>query len=163
MKKNKKKLIIIFILVIIAIIIVVLIYNKKKKYSNFILDSDSKYILTTNMKNISMQKDGGSHTNDYYQIDFDNNQVIKCQDKYVGFKGYEYKGKIIYTKNLNENEISELNPLIDGIIAKKDDEQEQSDPSYNYYTLSTIDYEDIKIYDESIINEFESILSLNNR
>ena len=140
-----------------------LIYNNKKKYSNFILDSDSKYILTTNMKNISMQKDGGSHTNDYYQIDFDNNQVIKCQDKYVGFKGYEYKGKIIYTKNLNENEISELNPLIDGIIAKKDDEQEQSDPSYNYYTLSTIDYEDIKIYDESIINEFESILSLNNR
>ena len=163
MKKNKKNLIIIFILVIIAIIIVVLIYNNKKKYSNFILDSDSKYILTTNMKNISMQKDGGSHTNDYYQIDFDNNQVIKCQDKYVGFKGYEYKGKIIYTKNLNENEVSELKSLIDGIIAKKDDEQEQSDPSYNYYTLSTIDYEDIKIYDESIINEFESILSLNNR
>ena len=163
MKKNKKNLIIMFILVIIAIIIVVLIYNNKKKYSNFILDSDSKYILTTNMKNISMQKDGGSHTNDYYQIDFDNNQVIKCQDKYVGFKGYEYKGKIIYTKNLNENEVSELNPLIDGIIAKKDDEQEQSDPSYNYYTLSTIDYEDIKIYDESLINEFESILSLNNR
>ena len=121
MKKNKKILIIISILIIIAIIIMLIIYNKKnsEEYSNFTLDSDSKYILTTNAKIFTMQDDGGSHINDYYQIDFDNNQVTKCEDKYVGFKGYKYKGKILYTRNLNEDEINELKFLIDEVITKK--------------------------------------------
>ncbi len=163
MKNNKKILIIISILVIVAIIIALLIYNKKNEYSNFILDSDSKYILTTNTKILTMQNDGGSHMNNYYQIDFDNNQIIKCQDKYVGFKGYEYKGKIIYTKKLNEKEKSEIKSLIDEIIAKKDEEQVQSTSNFNYYTISTIDDEEIRIYDEFIINKFESILSLNHQ
>ena len=178
MKKNRKILIIISILIIIAIIIMLLIYNNKKnsneysnsvlnsnseEYSNFTLDSDSKYILTTNAKILTMQNDGGSHMNDYYQIDFDNNQVTKCEDKYVGFKGYEYKGKFIYTKNLSENEISELKSLIDEIITKKDDEQTPSTFNYNYYTLSTKDYKEIRIYDESIINKLESILSLSSQ
>lgn len=165
MKKNKKILIIISILVIIAIIIMLIIYNKKnsEEYSNFTLDSDSKYILTTNTKIFTMQKDGGSHMNDYYQIDFDNNQVTKCEDKYVGFKGYKYKGKILYTRNLNEDEINELKLLIDEVITKKDDEQNITTSNYNYYTLSTKDYEEIRIYDESIINKFESILSLSSQ
>lgn len=163
MKNNKKILIIISILVIVAITIALLIYNKKNEYSNFILDSDSKYILTTNTKILTMQNDGGSHMNNYYQIDFDNNQIIKCQDKYVGFKGYEYKGKIIYTKKLNEKETSEIKSLIDEIIAKKDEEQVQSTSNFNYYTISTIDDEEIRIYDEFIINKFESILSLNHQ
>ena len=163
MKNNKKILIIISILVIVGIIIALLIYNKKNEYSNFILDSDSKYILTTNTKILTMQNDGGSHMNNYYQIDFDNNQILKCQDKYVGRKGYEYKGKIIYTKKLNEKETSEIKSLIDEIIAKKDEEQVQSTSNFNYYTISTIDDEEIRIYDEFIINKFESILSLNHQ
>ena len=165
MKKNKKILIIISILIIIAIIIMLIIYNKKnsEEYSNFTLDSDSKYILTTNAKIFTMQDDGGSHINDYYQIDFDNNQVTKCEDKYVGFKGYKYKGKILYTRNLNEDEINELKFLIDEVITKKDDGQNTSTSNYNYYTLSTKDYEDISIYDETIINKFESILSLSSQ
>ena len=165
MKKNKKILIIISILIIIAIIIMLIIYNKKnsEEYSNFTLDSDSKYILTTNAKIFTMQDDGGSHINDYYQIEFDNNQVTKCEDKYVGFKGYKYKGKILYTRNLNEDEINELKFLIDEVITKKDDGQNTSTSNYNYYTLSTKDYEDISIYDETIINKFESILSLSSQ
>ena len=165
MKKNKKILIIISILIIIAIIIMLIIYNKKnsEEYSNFTLDSDLKYILTTNAKIFTMQDDGGSHINDYYQIDFDNNQVTKCEDKYVGFKGYKYKGKILYTRNLNEDEINELKFLIDEVITKKDDGQNTSTSNYNYYTLSTKDYEDISIYDETIINKFESILSLSSQ
>ena len=165
MKKNKRILIIISILIIIAIIIMLIIYNKKnsEEYSNFTLDSDSKYILTTNAKIFTMQDDGGSHINDYYQIDFDNNQVTKCEDKYVGFKGYKYKGKILYTRNLNEDEINELKFLIDEVITKKDDGQNTSTSNYNYYTLSTKDYEDISIYDETIINKFESILSLSSQ
>ena len=165
MKKNKRILIIISILIIIAIIIMLIIYNKKnsEEYSNFTLDSDSKYILTTNAKIFTMQDDGGSHINDYYQIDFDNNQVTKCEDKYVGFKGYKYKGKIIYTRNINEDERKELKFLIDEVITKKDDGQNTSTSNYNYYTLSTKDYEDISIYDETIINKFESILSLSSQ
>ena len=165
MKKNKKILIIISILIIIAIMIMLIIYNKKnsEEYSNFTLDSDLKYILTTNAKIFTMQDDGGSHINDYYQIDFDNNQVTKCEDKYVGFKGYKYKGKILYTRNLNEDEINELKFLIDEVITKKDDGQNTSTSNYNYYTLSTKDYEDISIYDETIINKFESILSLSSQ
>ncbi len=165
MKKNKRILIIISILIIIAIIIMLIIYNKKnsEEYSNFTLDSDLKYILTTNAKIFTMQDDGGSHINDYYQIDFDNNQVTKCEDKYVGFKGYKYKGKILYTRNLNEDEINELKFLIDEVITKKDDGQNTSTSNYNYYTLSTKDYEDISIYDETIINKFESILSLSSQ
>ena len=145
--------------------IMLIIYNKKnsEEYSNFTLDSDSKYILTTNAKIFTMQDDGGSHINDYYQIDFDNNQVTKCEDKYVGFKGYKYKGKILYTRNLNEDEINELKFLIDEVITKKDDGQNTSTSNYNYYTLSTKDYEDISIYDETIINKFESILSLSSQ
>lgn len=163
MKKNKKIIIIVSIFIIIAIIMILLIYNNKKnskEYSNFILDSNSKYILTTNAKILTMQDDGGSYMNDYYQIDFDNNQVTKCQDKYVGFNGYEYKEKILYTKELNENELNELKSLIDETIEKKDDDQDTSISNY-YYTLSDKDYGEIRIYDESIINKLESLLSLN--
>ncbi len=106
-----------------------------------------------------MQDDGGSHTNIYYQIDVDNSQVIKCEDKYVGFKGYEYEGKILYKKTLNETELKDLTILINNMIEKKDEEK---DFSINNYELSTIDYEKIIVSDESLIDEFENLVKENN-
>lgn len=164
MKNKKLGVALVAIMVLIVTIILIALFNNgnDKKQStistDFILDTSSKYIVTTDSKYRTMRNDGGSHTNVYYEIDFSNNQVTKCQDKYVGFKGYEYKGKIIYSKVLNQSEANSLRTLINDVISKKDEEKDLSVSNYMYYTLSTIEYEDIIFNDLSVIKKFESLV-----
>ena len=49
-----------------------------------------------------MQNDGGSHTDIYYQIDFNKGTSVKCADIYAGLEGYVYTGKVLFSKKLNE-------------------------------------------------------------
>lgn len=53
----------------------------------------------------TMQDDGGSHTSQYYIIDFKDKVATKYEDCYVGFKGYRYQRKLLYSKSLNNSEI----------------------------------------------------------
>lgn len=157
--RNKIDTIIAILITIIIILLIILIFkiiNNKVQYSKFVLNSSSKYIVTTSSKFLTVEDNGSSNTNIYYQIDLEDKKVIKCEDKYVGFEGYKYKGKIIYSKNLDEDTTKNLKDLIENIIETKDKEKDLS--NYNYYTLSSLEHEDIKIIDLSIIEKFEKLV-----
>ena len=76
------------------------------------INQNQQYTIITNMKSQTMLNDGGSHTNVYYEIDLLNNEIIKYEDHYIGFKGYEYQGKILYKKNINNDINIELEDLL---------------------------------------------------
>jgi len=117
MKRKIVLAIIVILLIVVIIFIDNIIINKEQYYnsSDFVLDNENKYKIITNMKWITMRDDGGSHTNIYYQIDLNENKVIKCADEYVGFKGYQHEGKILYSKQISEKEKQDLKLILDNI------------------------------------------------
>ena len=157
---KKKILILVITIILIIVAIVVGILKNKKTEDNYselgFIDNQNKYIITTDIKWISMQNDGGSHTNVYYQIDFNKSTVQKCEDKYVGFDGYEYKEKIIFSKKLSETEKSQLKSILDNAI--KNGTEKTDAINFNFYLISSFDSEDVKIYNNEIINIIKNIL-----
>ena len=144
------------------------IQNKDKESEQteeFVLDTDNKYLFQTNEHFMTMQNDGGSHVDRYYQIDLDKRKVELLADKYKGFEGWEYQGRILYSKVLSSEETNNLKRVLNRMIENKDlineDELELSE-RFNHYTLSTKQYKDIKVYDKELINEFLGILEINN-
>jgi hypothetical protein len=113
------------------------------------------YKIVTDTKYRTLQDDGGSHTNIYYEVNFENNKIIKYEDKYVGLEGYEYKDKIVYKKNIDENINSKLKNLMKDLTTKTDI---NTTDNYEFYT---IEYEDdkIEIYNEESIESLNSILN----
>ena len=146
------------LLILVAIIIGKLTNKKEDAYtqSSFVLDNENKYVITTNTKWISMQNDGGSHINVYYEIDLNENTIIECADKYVGFKGYEYERKIVSTKKINDVEKNELKSILNDAIKKASDKVEEI--NFDFYLISSFDNENIKIYDKDTINKIKSIV-----
>lgn len=65
--------------------------------SNFKLDSDNKYIIHDDTSILSMENDGGSHTDVYYEIDLNKNNVSKISERYQ-VKTSEKNGKAIQTR-----------------------------------------------------------------
>ncbi len=165
-KRNATVILLILVLLIAICITVILINcnnNKNKSISEgssteFKLSTKNTYILTTDYCFKTMQNDGGSNTNIYYQIDLENNFVNKCEDKYVGFKGYEYQGKILSSKKIDSNQNSKIKEIIDTIIDKKDEEKDIEKTSYMYYTLKTIDENEIMVNDYDLIKKLTSEL-----
>ena len=164
----KKKIIFLVVLILIVVIILItnIIIKNKQDYSksDFIVDGEGKYIITTYTKYATMQSDGGSHTNIYYQIDLNENKVIKCEDKYVGFKGYEYEGKILYSTQLSETEEKKLKLILDKVIINGEGTTNQRDNETfefyiaPYYTLTMYNSEDIKIYSEAFMKDINELL-----
>jgi len=159
---KQKTLICVIISILIILAIVIWILNNKKTDNTDIynkldfIDNENKYIITTNTKWISMQNDGGSHTDIYYQLDLNGNIVKKCEDKYVGLKGYEYQGKILFSKELNDIEKSQLKSIFDNIIKNRTEKVDKI--NFDFYIISLFNNEDIKIYDNDIINSIKNIL-----
>lgn len=159
----KKKIIIASVLIIIVVLLIFIVnifMNKTQetnKSTHFILDSENKYEITTNTKWMTMRNDGGSHTNVYYQIDFNENKVTKCEDEYVGFKGYIYKGKILYSKDISEKEKAELKLIIDSIINNVETKPEGFNYS-SYYVLTSFNSDDVEIYNKDVIDDLEELL-----
>lgn len=158
MKKKILICVIVILLILVAIIIGMLKNKEKDSYtqSNFVLDNENKYVVTTNTKWISMQNDGGSHTNIYYEIDLNENTIVECADKYVGFKGYEYERKIVSTKKINDIEKNELKSILNNAIKNGTDRVEEI--NFNFYVISSLGNEDIKIYDKDTINNIKVIV-----
>ena len=156
MKKKILIFAIVSVLIVSGIIVLTLINKNKYIQSNFVLDNENKYIVTTNTKWMSMQNDGGSHTNIYYQIDLNEKSIIKCEDKYVGFKGHEYKGKIIFSKKINDIEKNELETILNDAI--KNNIYKEENMNFNYYIVSSFNNEDVKIYDTDSIEKIESLI-----
>jgi len=187
--KNKKMLLIL-VIIILLIITAFAIWRVAKKNSlemKFKLDSSDKYLVTTNMKMMTMMSDGGSHYNGYYEIDFQNNTVKKCEDYYkatfyannmsyfisryiIGFNGYVYREKVLDTKVLSAQESIELRNLLDRVLndggseyVSPDDTSEKPlgidiNKYFNYYTISTEKYTDIKMGNGDDIEIFNSLV-----
>ena len=139
---------------IALVIIVVLLINGK---SEFKIDSENKYVLTTNLGMLTMESDGGTHTSEYYGIDLDKKRVYKYQDSYKGFEGYEYKGKMVKRKSLNDVEVSSIQNIFDDVISNNG-QTEISGININFYTLDTKNNGQIKIYDKDIIAKLVDLL-----
>ena len=106
MTLNKKKKILIYGMGILLVYLMwmtlhMLFVTNRKDYN---IDEQVKYLLITDVHQNTMLNDGGSHTNQYYEINFKNMSVVKYEDKYKGFEGYVYKRKKLYEKNLKKSE-----------------------------------------------------------
>lgn len=165
--KNKKiiGIIVLIILVLILGLIVWLKLVNKEGKEEFILDTDNKYLLRTSEHFTTMQNDGGSHIDRYYQIDLDKRKVELLEDNYKGFEGYKYQGRILYSKTVSSDEANSLKQILNKMIENKDlinEKELEFSERYDYFTLSTKQYKDIKVYDKQLINDFLGILEINN-
>ena len=165
MALNKKNKILIYGIGILLVCIVLMgLYMVNKK--NYNIDEQVKYLLITDMFTTTMLNDGGSHTNQYYEINFRNMNVIKYEDKYNAFEGYAYKRKKLYEKKLKSSENKKLKKYISKIIKEKQSNVDLAVSNWKYYILipidnSTVDYnniEELENFKGSIIyNDYEVI------
>ncbi|MDO4975450.1 MAG: hypothetical protein Q4E61_03970 [Alphaproteobacteria bacterium] len=146
---NNKK-IILFILVLIMVVL-------GSIYAFVLSNSETeKYIVITSSKYATMENDGGSNHNIYYKFDLKNNVVKKLEDYYVGFKGYKYRGKVIYKKRLKPYYSKKTKKLLDDLFEKKD---VRSANNYEPYTIEVPGGTSKKIYNKSSIRKLEKLLS----
>ncbi len=138
----KKKLIVLFIIILIIILKGIKVLNKE-------LDNNI-YTITTNFKYLNMQNDGGSNTNVYYEFNPNKKSIKKLEDSYNGsIKGghYDYKGKEIYNKTINNKTTKELKDLLNDLISKED---VNNPKNYEPYTIKYKDKEKSIYNKESI-------------
>lgn len=150
-----KKIICGIIIVLISISVILSIYFQFAEKDNIDKAIKEKvYTIITDTQFHTLENDGGSHTNIYYVVDFQTKIISKYEDRYIGFKGYEYKDKLIYEKELSKDKAKELNLLIDEILSKDDI---NTDNNYNYYIIKdkTKEY---KIFNTSNISKLKKIL-----
>ena len=121
-------------------------------------DAQTQYVVTTDKKFRTMQNDGGSHYNEYYEIDFQSNIVKKCEDNYKGFEGYIYEGKIIYTKTLSKQESLDLKNLLDEVLDEGETYEYSKHKDYKYYTITNEEYSDITMGDSKDIEKFLNLV-----
>lgn len=140
---------------IIACLLCFLIYNnfdsKKEKYE--------LVTVVTYYKFTTLMNDGGTHYDRKYILDFKEKKLKKYEDYYVGFEGLKYKDKLLYEKKLDNKSIEEFNYLLEDIINNKDKYENDYEKTYIYYTISSDKFEEIKIYDKTIIQKIEDIFS----
>ncbi len=125
----KKKLIILFIIILIIILTFIGIKVLIKESDNNI------YTITTNFEFITMQNDGGSNINIYYEFNPNKKSIKKLEDSYnASIKGghYDYKGKEIYNKTINSSTTKELKDLLNDLISKEDINNPEN---YEPYTI----------------------------
>ena len=149
MKKNK----IIILSICVALLVIVLflfIFGKSK--------SDNKYIIQTDMKWLTMHNDGGSHTNIYYEVDFNKNIIIKKEEIFEANLGGTPKTNksTIYKKEMDKKISSKLKKLLDDSLEKED---VNIDNNYIFYTIIYLDKEK-NIFNTNTIEEFKDILDL---
>lgn len=113
------------------------------------------YKIITDFQYKTLQNDGGSHINVYYQVNLEKNKIIKYEDKYVGFKGYEYEEKIIYEKIINNSMNLKLKTIIEDLITKEDINDK------NNYSPYVIEFDNNKkeIYNNESIKSLENIFN----
>lgn len=147
--ENKKVL----IFGVILVIIICLLFGYK------IYTDRNIYTFVTDYKYQTLIEDNGSYISLYYEVNLNNNKIVKKSDSYVANKGYEYKGKIINTFNINDAESDSIKKIFDKIIADKDKSIDYSASNYKYYVLKTYKYKDgIITNDYDLIDEFENII-----
>ncbi len=114
-----------------------------------------QYTIITDSQYKTLQNDGGSNYNVYYEINFENNVIKKYEDHYIGFKGYEYQGKLIYEKSINENTVNDLKVLLIDLLVKEDINDTKN---YSPYTIKSNNIEK-EIYNEKSIKSLKKLLN----
>ena len=191
--KKFLKILLIIILILITIVLGVYAYLKigiaieknrlEKETSNLMeLDNDYKYLVTQ----ITKYTGGGGQT--FYEINFENNKVIKKESSYpvLGRRTFfilEEKdelrdlrltnyGRIISEKELSNSEATELKQLLDDILSNKleriKNEQSQSQNAnistiinvyISSYKISTKNKTNIEFNNEELINKFLNLVN----
>lgn len=158
-KKSKmfKILVPSIILMFVIIVALYLCFFNKSGYS-FELNSKNKYKIETDMQWVTMQNDGGSHTNIYYNIDLDNNIISKVNESYKANLGGKPKTTIskIYEKEIDLDLQKDLKLLLDEIMKKEDINETKN---YNCFIISTLNNEK-RIYNINTIKKINNILKL---
>lgn len=111
-----------------------------------------EYVIVTDMKYLTMQNDGGSHTSIYYEINGDT--VIKLQDEYVGFVGYKYQGKVLYQTKTKDEVLEKLKTLLDNMISNG---SEEPSGSFAPFTIKRNE-EEVILFHEEKIQEIKELL-----
>lgn len=131
------------------------IINNDESWLDVEVDDSNCIVIVTDMKYQTMLDDGGSNYNVYYKIDLDNKSIVKYEDHYVGFRGYEYKDKVIYSKFLSDDVFNEINTLIDNILLGEDINDSNN---YQPYVIKNSDIFK-EIYNLNSINNLKNMLS----
>lgn len=158
---KKRKVILVACIVVILIIGGCFLVNTLKQSSVNQNNNKVDYIIQTDAKFITLQNDGGTYYDQKYEISFSDKSVVKLEDHYIGFKGYEYQNKVLYEKNLSEEEVSNLKSLIKSIIDNKEKYDIDDENSDFYYVLKNNSDEEIKIYNRDVIFSLEKLLKEN--
>lgn len=155
---KKSKIFIIFSIILIFVISILYIGFFYKNDYTFELNSENKYRIETDMQWSTMQNDGGSHTNIYYNIDFGNNVISKISESYQANLGGKSKTTIkeIYNKELNINLQKELKSLLVEVMLKEDVNDTEN---YHPFIISTLNNEK-SVYNLNTIEKINNILKV---
>ena len=151
----KKRLFIIFTILIVLLFAgasILIIKNSTEKTNT----SSTYYKVTTNTKWITMENDGGSHTNIYYEIDINKKTIKKTEERYEANLGKTPKTtkKTIYTKTIDKKLSNKSKKLLDSLLNKKD----KKGNNYSFITIETKEYNK-NIYNESSIKLVDKLLN----
>ena len=174
-----KKMIIAIIIIILIMIMVIVGYKIYEYCIEFRLDNANKYLVTTDTRFSTMRNDGGSHENIYYGIDLEKGEVTKYQQSvnvYLDLGFTTDITKIVFHKNLEENDVKELRTLLNDIYSETNHEEENIEEedslenvteeitpkefllAYHFYTVSNMSYGEIDVYNEEFIQDFLNIV-----
>ena len=105
----------------------------------FDMNSNNKFVITTDMRWKTMRNDGGSNDSIYYQIDLENKVVVKIEEDYYANLGGTPRTEksILYTKKLSDELAEETEKIIDDIIDKEDINDENN---YYFFTIESLNY-----------------------
>lgn len=129
--------------------------GKPNNYT-FELNDIDKFVVTTDMKWKTMQNDGGSNTNIFYQIDCKNYMVTKVKEDYHAnlYSTPSTETEIMYDKSLNEKLNDEIKNLLNTIINEEDNNESKN---YEPFTIETVNTSK-SIYNKETINTIKDML-----
>ncbi|MCI8411019.1 MAG: hypothetical protein HFJ40_00930 [Clostridia bacterium] len=157
-----KKMIVLISTIVVCILIFMFFTYKKTYFNTFSLNSDSKYIVTTDSAFMTMLDDGGSYRNTYYEINLSENIIKKKEDNYnknlsdsLLKRNIEtYEGKVLSKQEINSEQNNRLRELFDYIV---NDVTDRRNINTSYY-LSSENKSKIEMTDEEK-EEFIDIIS----
>lgn len=153
MSKNRIVILFIVLIIIISFIIFYKLIETNKEEIN--LDNSNKYIIITDFRWKTMLNDGGSHTNIYYEIDLDKNNVNKVTESYLANLG----GKPKTSKNsifikIDSRLSKELSRTLNNIFQTNDINDANN---YDFYTIKKQN-EEKNIYNEDTIHTIQKLI-----
>ncbi len=117
------------------------------------VNNDEIYKLVTDMWCKTMLNDGGSHKSSYYTFDFSKNKVEKYESYYRADKGYDYKDKLIYSKEIDKETLNNIKNTLNTLLYKEDDKED------NFCPFSIIHNDEEKeIYNKESIDTLNGII-----